>query len=689
MYRLTIGALPLVTHVFPLGWQRNSETPVSLFGVNLPTDKLTLKLPSDCPSRVPLEVSAGGLTSNAISFAVDDLPEKFETEPNNAVEQANRIEFPANVNGRIQQPGDVDHFIFAATKGQKIVIDVRARRLDSPLDSIVTLYNATGQQLAENDDTQDLSEGLVTHHADSYLAYTIPADGDYVIRLADVQSQGGEEYGYRLTLTPPRPDFQLRIQPDSPRAAQGSTAMFTVNAFRQDGCIGEIKLSVKGLPEGFIAPDEIIPEKQNQTRMTISAPLTAPIGIFPLKVVGTGADERAKAEYEVADKAAKEAETAAKTAKTAADKAATAQATADKAAATKRQQADDAKKKRDNLVQNQQKTAETNLAAAVQAVTDATRAKPALDKALAEAKAAIPNTQQAVDAAEKAAQAAAAVAKTVSADVGKSQEEKKKAADDAVAKRKVADEAKTALSQSQQKQQQAQAQADAAGQNRTRAETQKKSAGQALANIKTQAAAATNAYPPAEKAAKDAEAAAATAKASTDKAAAAQAAAEKVAPDKRKLADEVKGKLSQTIVREALPSEDLMQAFYFMHTVPCQECLLAVVERGPFALILDLPPKQVLKLPRLGRVELVVKANFKEGVQPGEIVLKPDRIPREWQIETPPIAVGQTQTTITISTFGNQAIFQGQTGSLVINASMKVGNQTVYGFVPSIPYEVQ
>jgi hypothetical protein len=143
------------------------------------------------------------------------------------------------------------------------------------------------------------------------------------------------------------------------------------------------------------------------------------------------------------------------------------------------------------------------------------------------------------------------------------------------------------------------------------------------------------------------------------------------------------------VVREALPSEDLMQAFYYMHNVPTKEMLLAIIEKGPFTLTLDLPPREVLKVPASGRVELVVKATFKEGVKPGEITLRPDRIPKEWQIEVPPIPAGQDQTTIRITVFGNRAVFRGQRGTLVITANMKVGKANVFGFVPAIPYEVQ
>jgi len=52
------------------------------------------------------------------------------------------------VNGRIDQPGDWDVFRFQGRAGQAIVAEVYARRLDSPLDSVLKLTDAKGQQLA-------------------------------------------------------------------------------------------------------------------------------------------------------------------------------------------------------------------------------------------------------------------------------------------------------------------------------------------------------------------------------------------------------------------------------------------------------------------------------------------------------------------------------------------------------------
>jgi len=90
-----------------------------------------------------------------------------------------------------------------------------------------------------------------------------------------------------------------------------------------------------------------------------------------------------------------------------------------------------------------------------------------------------------------------------------------------------------------------------------------------------------------------------------------------------------------------------------------------------------------------GRCQLVVKASFKEGVTPGDVTLRPSTIPKEWRIEAPPIPAGQNQSTITITVFGNKFVFPGQTGGLIITATMKSGNQTISGFVPVIPCVVQ
>jgi hypothetical protein len=287
IYRLSIGALPYLTNVFPLGWQRNSTAQIELRGVGLPAPTLSFPIPADSPARRLVGPLAGGIPTNAVPFAVGDVSEVHETEPNDTLAQANRVPMPVVINGRIQQPGDVDHFIVTAKAGQVMVLDVQARRLDSPLDSFLSVMNAQGGVLAENDDFVDPDEPLLLHHSDSRIVFTFPAAGDYILRIRDTQGKGGDEYAYRLVIAPPKPDFVLRLVPDMQRVAKGDSVAVTVTADRRDGFGSEINLAVQNLPPGFTSSDAVIPAGQPQAKLTITAPPDAPLTAFAPAIVGT------------------------------------------------------------------------------------------------------------------------------------------------------------------------------------------------------------------------------------------------------------------------------------------------------------------------------------------------------------------------------------------------------------------
>ena len=109
----------------------------------------------------------------------------------------------------------------------------------------------TGKQLAFNDDFEDKGAGLQTQYADSYFRATLPADGAYYLYLGDAQHQGGPDYAYRLRLSPPRPDFALRVVPSSLTVRGGMAVPLTVYALRRDGFSNEITLALKDAPAGF------------------------------------------------------------------------------------------------------------------------------------------------------------------------------------------------------------------------------------------------------------------------------------------------------------------------------------------------------------------------------------------------------------------------------------------------------
>jgi hypothetical protein len=274
VYRITLGELPYITDVFPLGASAGASATVKLSGWNLPTDTLTIDARDMTPGLHPLAVSKGEMISNTMPLSVDTLPECLDTEPNDAPLTAQAVALPVIVNGRIDQPDDWDLFCFEGRAGQEIVAEVSARRLESPLDSVLELFDAADKRLAFNDDHEDKFDDLRTHHADSLIHFTLPEDGVYYMRLGDAQCHGGPEYAYRLRLSEPRPDFALRVAPSCIHGITWRLNTMAVYALRKDGFNGEITLHFQDDPFGLVLNGDVVPEAQDQIRLTLA---TAPL----------------------------------------------------------------------------------------------------------------------------------------------------------------------------------------------------------------------------------------------------------------------------------------------------------------------------------------------------------------------------------------------------------------------------
>ena len=295
IYRIAIGELPFITSIFPLGAPQGSDVDIALTGRNLPQARLTGRLPNEGFEIRHVSVKKDGYRSNQMPFAIGDMRELLEVEPNDSDETAQPISEPIVINGRIQRPGDVDVYSFKGRQGDSVSIEVVARRLNSPLDSYVSLQGPGMQTAVRNDDnvTKDnthlhLGAGLVTHHADSYLLHELPATGVYTVKIGDTQSKGGHDYGYRLRVSEAHPDFSLRMEPSGMNIASGGTAAFTVRALRQDGFDGKITLSSGNLPNGFSMSEAVIPKNSDMTRFTITAPREIEDGVVSPQITGMG-----------------------------------------------------------------------------------------------------------------------------------------------------------------------------------------------------------------------------------------------------------------------------------------------------------------------------------------------------------------------------------------------------------------
>ena len=275
VYRVTIGKLPFVTGIFPLGGRVGEPATIEMDGWNLQKAKLTPP-PKDAPAGVyQVAAKTGKFVSNPLPFALDTLPECLDQESNNDPAHAQKVKLPIIVNGRTDHPDDWDVYQVEGKAGDTLVAEVQARRLDSPLDSMLKITDADGKLLAFNDDHQDVGSGLNTHHADSYIMLKLPADGAYFVHLGDTARGGGKEYAYRLRISAPRPDFELRVVPASAALRSRAATAVTVYAIRKDGFAGDIKLGLKDAPKGFSASTVSLQNAKPNVRLSLKTTLPA------------------------------------------------------------------------------------------------------------------------------------------------------------------------------------------------------------------------------------------------------------------------------------------------------------------------------------------------------------------------------------------------------------------------------
>ena len=409
-YRLTLGRLPYLTRVFPLGAQKGTVTKAGIEGHNLNGAnevQLNGHLQPDQDGTLRLRVeTAFGPTINTLKTSIGTFPELLEQEPNDEISKRQEVVVPTTINGLVGAPGDRDLFRFRAHKGQKLAFEMTARRLGSFLDPIIEIFDHRGEPVPQavlqalSEDTQDIGlssrslalgrfestrntrfypldfvlmggrelirleralrridhfsvaqgilgqrlswlgttpqihprngsahkvrilpagtkispgpfpsfslpfrndDGGPPYGKDSYLLFTAPKEGDYLVSLSDLQNQGGSRYPYRLTIRQATPDYRLFLDDGfilyvdgrttgarNPNVPRGGSVPLTVSASRVDGFDGPIRVEVQGLPPGLRATTGTIRKGEFVTTVVLTADADAPMDqtLQPLDVVG-------------------------------------------------------------------------------------------------------------------------------------------------------------------------------------------------------------------------------------------------------------------------------------------------------------------------------------------------------------------------------------------------------------------
>lgn len=286
VYRLTLTETTHVDWVYPLGAQRGSSVKLQAGSNGRDREVLTsaLQIPQRAPAAYRHVVRSAGRVANSVFLEVGDHPEQLEAEPN---DEWNSLTAPPAVaptvlNGRIAKRGDRDVWAFQAHQDEKVVLDLLASRLGSPLDSVIEVLDGAGEALAEADDGGG--------GTDSRLEFTPPADGVYYVCVRErFRSRGGPGFAYRLHLgLKAEPNFTLALGNDAMTLKRGEKGNINVSVQRYGAFKGPVRLTVENVPPHLVISETVLPADKPSVAIPVEVKEDAPISGTRLRVHGTG-----------------------------------------------------------------------------------------------------------------------------------------------------------------------------------------------------------------------------------------------------------------------------------------------------------------------------------------------------------------------------------------------------------------
>ena len=189
-------------------------------------------------------------TSDMGVLDVGSLPEIAEAaKPEGAAEPASEaqpVTLPATIVGAVQMPGDTDGYQFEGKAGEDFVAQVVASELDSQLQSLLVLRDASGAVLAR--------AGEKSFAADATLVAKLPRDGTYTLWVADREKGGGPDHFYRLNAGPL--PYVKGVFPLGVRA--GATSEVAVRGVNI-GSVNEVKMASPAPARGWSTVPLVLP----------------------------------------------------------------------------------------------------------------------------------------------------------------------------------------------------------------------------------------------------------------------------------------------------------------------------------------------------------------------------------------------------------------------------------------------
>ena len=288
-YALLVGDFPRPRGIFPPGGQAGKDVRLRLLEADADA-VIQVKLPADsgpwwdyyprlegstAPTPTPLRVRPYSCVDEA-DPAEAALPRADQIKPQ---------DWPVAFHGVLARPGDVDAFAVSARAGEEMQVEVFAERIGSPLDSIIEIYDPSGNMIGRNDD--DASH-------DSRIVFKAETEGAYRIEISDKRHEGGSAFLYRIEVEHPQPALEVFL-PGPVRKSQARQVIAVPRGnrvtahlgVRRDGFDAPVKLELTGSPKGVSLDVKDVQAGIYLTPIVIEAAADAPLGATLVSVMGS------------------------------------------------------------------------------------------------------------------------------------------------------------------------------------------------------------------------------------------------------------------------------------------------------------------------------------------------------------------------------------------------------------------
>lgn len=210
---------PVLTNVTPPGGQRGTAVRLEVAGTGLEgkvevhseipgsltelsatgtAKQFLLEIAADAqPGAYPLALETDAGLTNTWLFSVSSFPEVGEAEAqrarlarNDFAARAQPIEVPIVVNGSLTE-ADRDVYRLPLKGGQRVVVEIEARRLGSAVDPVLSIRSSDGRVMVRSDDSPGIG-------GDARVDFTAPSDGEFLIEVHDARFSKQQRNFYRL-----------------------------------------------------------------------------------------------------------------------------------------------------------------------------------------------------------------------------------------------------------------------------------------------------------------------------------------------------------------------------------------------------------------------------------------------------------------------------------------------------------